>query len=629
MAPLDRSEYVDVRKIATNVAARYIDKMLSAIEAPLQREWAKFKNQSVDLLADYIDKQQGRLGKVRNMFFERTPAKLREIYVQPELIVDDRVVDEKYLVSRLTHSKRTLVTGIAGIGKSLLLRHTFLRLCEADFSVFPIYLDCRETNSIYDDHAHQVFSFPSLAHILLRTIGAEQENFSFQQLTEGLKHGLFCILLDGLDEAKYLDDLSRQISYFSRQYPQSGMIVTSRPMLRPIGWGDFKVIRINPMDYNRMRNVVIKLPLSDGIQQGFLRTVTPELFLANKTILGIPLLVGILALTYLKNARISSDAAVFYEDAFNALFNRHDATKEGFTRELKSKLSYLDIRRILGALSALMYKDYKNTLDHYKILTYIANSAQLVQLECEPEDILHDIVTNICIIMKDGNVYEFIHRSFQEFFCAHFLLSLPRDRSLAMIKQIAKRKDAANLIYLLLSIDPGFIERQFVIPTIKGYLDAREQRQAQSSAINFFFHEMGQDDASFKELEFKSAYPEMFAIREALWRRDGKIDAVKELEILWNGLRFIEHNAIECLSRLKQRLKSDIIGQKFLVGELEATIDNTWKHAFCDKVTIDYNVCKEYIESLAKKHVDFDRDLDDLFSFQWKDSAAERNVSRL
>lgn len=140
---------------------------------------------------------------------------------------------------------------------------------------------------------------------------------------------------------------------------------------------------------------------------------------------------------------------------------------------------------------------------------------------------------------------------------------------------------------------------------------------------------MGQDDASFKELEFKSAYPEMFAIREALWRRDGKIDAVKELEILWNGLRFIEHNAIECLSRLKQRLKSDIIGQKFLVGELEATIDNTWKHAFCDKVTIDYNVCKEYIESLAKKHVDFDRDLDDLFSFQWKDSAAERNVSRL
>jgi hypothetical protein len=615
VTPPDQAEFIDVKKIATNIAARYVDKVLSSIEAPLRREWAKRKNESVNLLAKYIARQQDRLGKVRNMLFETIPARLDDVYVQPELNADDKVLNEDHLVWRLTHLKRTVVAGVAGIGKSLLLRHLFLKLCEIDTPIFPIFLECREVNSIYDDYAKQHHSFPSLATVLFRGISDDEEHFSFQQLTEGLKQGLFCILLDGIDEAKYLDDLSNQISYFARQHPKCGMVVTSRPMLRPVGWQDFESWRIRPLDFARMQNIVIKLPLSVEVKESFLRTVTPEFFLANNTILGIPLLVGILALMFLKNARISPDAAVFYEDAFNALFNRHDATKEGFTRELKSRLSYLSLRRVLNALSALMYKDYQNTLDHYNVLIYIAKSAQLAQIDCEPEDILFDLVTNICIIMKDGNVYEFIHRSFQEFFCAHFLLSLPRDRSLAMVRQIAKRSDAANLIYLLLSISPGSVEREFVIPAINGYLRAREEQRAVDNPVQFF-HELGQKDVVVGEVKFRSAYPEMFSIREALWRRDGKIDAVKELETLWAGLRLIESSANKCYRRIKSRLKTDVIGLDVVAMEMAEDLGAVWSMEYKGRIAVDYAVLKDHVDLLVEKYRDFDRDLDDLFLSQ-------------
>lgn len=45
---------------------------------------------------------------------------------------------------------------------------------------------------------------------------------------------------------------------------------------------------------------------------------------------------------------------------------------------------------------------------------------QHIKIDATSRDFLLDLTDNLCIMYKEGDKYYFIHRSFQEYFCAVF-----------------------------------------------------------------------------------------------------------------------------------------------------------------------------------------------------------------
>lgn len=81
------------------------------------------------------------------------------------------------------------------------------------------------------------------------------------------------------------------------------------------------------------------------------------------------------------------------------MYSKHDATKAGYKRELKSNLSYDEL--------VLVFKKRRVSRIDYDIESYI-----------------YDLVNSLCVLYKDGLNYKFAHRSFQEYFEAVFLKEL-------------------------------------------------------------------------------------------------------------------------------------------------------------------------------------------------------------
>ena len=81
-----------------------------------------------------------------------------------------------------------------------------------------------------------------------------------------------------------------------------------------------------------------------------------ELFVSHAEFLEIPLLCVVMLLTYSDAGRISRKKHEFYEDAFDALWSKHDARKQaGYEREKYSGLDKNEFMRLLSAFCASSY----------------------------------------------------------------------------------------------------------------------------------------------------------------------------------------------------------------------------------------------------------------------------------
>lgn len=518
----------DYKRLSTHIATKIIDRLLSSIEAAARTKWAAAKNNSVDMLSAYLLKTTSRLSQVRNMLFEDTPRAFSDLYVSCTVMTSnpDTVFNDEYLLSR-SWPQHCLIFGSAGSGKSFLAKFLFLELAKFNHSTFPIFIECREVNKIYASDVNATHSYPSFSKVIYNTLGSLQRDLLYEQVDLGLKEGLFTLIIDGLDEMHpaYVIDFMEQIRYFAREHEETKIIVTSRPRLHPPYWTSFIVFRISPLSYTRLVEIISKIPALDVLKSQFLTVVTPAFFEKNRRLIEIPLIAMMLFLTFRRNARLdTSEIVTFYEDTLNALFNRHDATKEAFLRTMSSGLSYLPLRTVLQAFSAITHKDAVYVLDYAESLRHLSNALRVTQIAADPERVFEDIYMNIGIMIADGRHYEFLHRSLQEYLCANFLLSLPKEKCIRAVELFASRSDGVNLLTFLLILGGSVIEREFILNKLPAYLETlRYGPSGTISAIEFFFGEVGLltdlELSKVESVKFLPQHPEIINLRQVLRKR--------------------------------------------------------------------------------------------------------------
>jgi len=126
-------------------------------------------------------------------------------------------------------------------------------------------------------------------------------------------------------------------------------------------------------------------------------------------------------LTFEDYAEIPESLHEFYRIAFDTLLRRHDAMKGQFLRQSHSSCSTEQFKQIFASFCLLTYTKSAFSFDRDRAIAYLKAALAQQGINKEPEDVLADFVESICLLHQEGFEVSFVHRSFQEYFCAVFV----------------------------------------------------------------------------------------------------------------------------------------------------------------------------------------------------------------
>ena len=278
--------------------------------------------------------------------------------------------------------------------------------------------------------------------------------------------GHFAFFFDGFDEVehaqrkKLIDDITRIVT----KYPDCPVFVSSRPEDTLNGIDEFLVFDIASLSLEKAISLVEKLPFDEAIKQNFVEDLADGLFEMHEDFLSNPLLLSIMLLTYGENAEIPTKISVFYNQAYEALFQRHDAQKGGYSRKRLTNLDIQDFARVFSLFSLQTYEKRKFKMAKSDCLEYIRKSRDYLGFEFAENDYLTDLLNAACLLIEDGLEISYSHRSFQEYFVAKQVLYSDPNTQQALIDRYWKNVTTDSVIFLLFEMNPDLIERLLLVP---------------------------------------------------------------------------------------------------------------------------------------------------------------------
>ncbi|MBL4585600.1 MAG: hypothetical protein JKX84_00875, partial [Flavobacteriales bacterium] len=183
----------------------------------------------------------------------------------------------------------------------------------------------------------------------------------------------------------------------------------------------FGLFETLPLDLDKSVTLVSKLPAEATVKKSFIKELKDGLFLKHETFLANPLLLSIMLLTYKYSADIPDKLSIFYNQACEALFQKHDALKGAFKRARETDLDIISFERVISAFSLLTYAESKITFSSIEALEYLEKSKSISGIEFSASCFLKDLLQAVCLMGEDGLFITYTHRSFQEYFVAKFI----------------------------------------------------------------------------------------------------------------------------------------------------------------------------------------------------------------
>lgn len=454
-----------VSKVATNLAE---DAVTSA--------WGKIKKYFKDIDAqdeirygtayeEYLRNTKNKYSKVKTLIYRHSPRDIYSFYESIGLKFKGKTIDTADISNLLKVSTKTIITGTGGIGKSMLLKHLFLNAIETT-ELIPVLIELRSFNT----YENKEISLKNMIYNNLKQHGfyLEEEYFDYS-----IKEGGYIILLDGFDEIsrEKMPILTEQIREFCNKYPENDYIVSSRPSDEFIGWHDFIEMRSLSLTKEQALSLINKIDFDTTAKEKFYKELDETLYEKYKSFASNPLLLTIMLLTFTDNAYMPESLNDFYDQAFSTLFNMHDATKESYVRDIRSKIGCEDFKLIFSHICFKSYFRNQYDFSESEIREYILDAKKKFDtISFSIDDFLEDLTLSVCMLVKDGLKYTFSHRSFQEYFAALYTCKLTDDVQTKLLSNWLRESPSARIdLYftMLFNMQSEKVNRIILVPGLK------------------------------------------------------------------------------------------------------------------------------------------------------------------
>jgi len=416
-----------------------------------------------------------KYSRSKTFFVRAEPVDLYDFYVPASVedIYGQRRTERADIPTLRNIGKNVIISGSAGSGKTIFMRHLLLNalLCG---SVFPILVELRNLN----DDPNKTIEGEILE--ILRSNGF---NLDTKFVHKSLTDGLFVVLLDGFDEVQFArrPALQREIKKLSTSL-ECQLIITSRPDVSLQSWDRFTNLKISSLTLDEACQLVEKIRFDDDIKGRFLKSLRSGVFESHRFFLSNPLLLSIMLLTYGDSADIPKRQSSFYMQAYEALFQQHDALKSGFKRDRKTDLDIYEFSRLFSGFSIVSYRERAFQFLLTDAIKYARKAGEVTGINrISYEGFIDDARQAVCLLLEDGLHLAFAHRSFQEFFAAKFIAEAEEIVQKKIIDGIVGNKSPTvgrdNVIGLLHEISPPVVERYYLAPKLALFFGKNDKRR--------------------------------------------------------------------------------------------------------------------------------------------------------
>ena len=294
----------------------------------------------------------------------------------------------------------------------MLVKHIFINQVQQATSI-PIFIELKSLNE-------SDFSENELVDFIYQEVQNHHLNLEKKYFKATLEAGRYTIIFDGLDEVNPLKRswLDKEIKGFVTLYNSNRYVLSSRPSEEFIGWNQFAEYEIKKLNKEQALALIDKLNYDEKVKRRFYRELKAHLYDTHESFASIPLLLTIMLMTYEAGASIPNNLTDFYNQAFYTLYQRHDASKSGYKRELKAKLTPEEFRNILAYIGLKTFFEGKVDFDRTTLDEIITKYCLKNNLELKTNDIVYDATHSACMMLQEGVSLKFSHRSFQEYFAA-------------------------------------------------------------------------------------------------------------------------------------------------------------------------------------------------------------------
>ncbi|BCG48197.1 hypothetical protein GEOBRER4_n3076 [Citrifermentans bremense] len=372
----------------------------------------KYNQAKIEEISDNIYKNISEIKEVKTIWQTNKTVNITDFYCD-QFIKHGTCRNIVRRISDLPSNRCILIEGIAGQGKSTLLK--YLSVNEINKGRYiPIFIELkniRENNNLL-----------SVISSVTNALGIGKVDLDI--LSELCNNDRWYFVLDGFDEIAHDKKAGTilEIEEILRTIKTMKVVITSRPNSGLENSTLFEVIKLDQLINDEYKAYIMKL--SDNTEMGTQLIDKIEAHKGEiKKLLCTPLLITLLVITYKSNSILPDNLSEFYESLFGTLLQRHDGVKPGVSRKKKCNINDFEIRQIFEAL-CFVSKAKDDVIFPYKDLyKWVTKASELQKVSINPECFIEDIVEITCLVLKEGDEYQFVHKSIREYFTAAFVQS--------------------------------------------------------------------------------------------------------------------------------------------------------------------------------------------------------------
>ena len=423
----------------------------------------------VNKLEAYLVRTYEKHFYLSTIVFGGNARKLDDLYVPLTLVREGSppasfLIDE-YPKQLIATQKRILITDSAGMGKSTLSKYLFLECIRTNASI-PIFIELRRLRSdrtildaMYED---------------LRELDKDMnEEFILKLITRGD----FIFFLDGYDEiaSDDRDTIVAGIQSFINKAPKNYFVLTSRPDDSLTAFANFRRFTIRALTQEEAFTLIRKYDENGALSEELIKKLADPALQPIHEFLTNPLLTSLLYKAYEYKATIPYKKHTFYRQVYDALFERHDLTKDGgFVRKKMCELDTEDFHRLLRALGYRTMKMGQIEYDKDQLLELIRTARVMCpDLQVRESAVLDDLLATVPLFLCEGNSYRWAHKSLQDYFAANFLWVDAGPNQAAILEAMGKsprNRSYVNMLDLYYDMDRTGFRHHITYPLIKDFL---------------------------------------------------------------------------------------------------------------------------------------------------------------
>jgi len=424
-------------------------------QASIQIKKSDIKHK-LPFLSDYIDSVR----LVKTLWQIDKPIDVESFYCDSHVLLQQTGKTTKRIkinfVSDLNSNDNFVIQGIAGQGKSILLRHLFINQAVLGTHI-PVFIELRriQTNETLSTHISRFLqildlpSDPTIIQILLRS-------------------GKFMFFLDAFDEIPkdQMASILNELEYLTSISRNCQFIVTSR-LDSPISRSPlFNVILLDNLRGKEYQELIRKLSDSEKYAKAIITKIKAQQPTISQ-LLCTPLLVTLLLMSYKFYQTIPTHLSGFYESIFINLLQRHDGTKPGFTRPRRCSINDNQYRQVFDAFCFESKKLKTQTFDYQLIYSLIDKAMSLLAIKEDADAYIKDIKSITCLLLEESGQYRFIHGTVQDYYSASFVKALPEPSAIKFYQACLDFRRTwpwLQELEFLSDIDPYRYNKYFFLP---------------------------------------------------------------------------------------------------------------------------------------------------------------------